>query len=119
LVRRDGSGLLSRSTLGAVLRYDRSLSREVLVRILAACEVSDAEHVEWMAVWEPSLGGRAPPHGHGCPAQGYRPPSPSAAALREVGEVLMPGAMAPASEIMGCKLTETTVERSDVLGRQR
>lgn len=52
LVRRDGSGLLSRSTLGAVLRYDRSLSREVLVRILAACEVSDAEHVEWMAAWE-------------------------------------------------------------------
>lgn len=31
----------------------------------------------------------------------------------------MPGAMAPASEIMGCKLTETTAERSDVLRCQR
>jgi hypothetical protein len=51
-VRRDGSGLLTRSTLGAVLRYDRSLSREVLGRILAACEVSDTEHVEWMSAWE-------------------------------------------------------------------
>lgn len=31
----------------------------------------------------------------------------------------MPGAIAPASEITGCKLTETTAERSDVLRCQR
>jgi hypothetical protein len=31
----------------------------------------------------------------------------------------MPGAMATVSEIMGCKLTETTAERSDVLRCQR
>jgi hypothetical protein len=52
LVRRDTSGLLSRSTLGAILRHDRSLSREVLAQILAACEVGDAERAGWMAAWE-------------------------------------------------------------------
>lgn len=52
LVRRDSSGLLSRSTLGAILRFDRSLSYEVLIQILALCEVGDAERAEWMVAWE-------------------------------------------------------------------
>jgi transcriptional regulator with XRE-family HTH domain len=52
LERRDSSGLLSRSTLGAIVRWDRSLSHEVLIQILKVCEVSDAERAEWMVAWE-------------------------------------------------------------------
>ena len=52
LVRCDGSGLLSRSTLGAILRYDRSLSYEVLVQILAVCDVDEADRAKWMVAWE-------------------------------------------------------------------
>lgn len=52
LIRRDTSGLLSRSTLGAVLRYDRSLSYEVLDQILLACKVGGSQRAEWIAAWE-------------------------------------------------------------------
>ena len=52
LVRRDASGHLTRSALGAILQFERSLSYEVLVQILGACEVSDAERTEWMTAWE-------------------------------------------------------------------
>lgn len=51
LVRRDRSGLLTRSTVGAILRSDRSLSDEVLTQILTICEVSGPERAEWIAAW--------------------------------------------------------------------
>jgi transcriptional regulator with XRE-family HTH domain len=52
LERRDGSGLLKRSTIGAILRYDRSLSYDVLVQVLTICGVGDKEWVAWMDAWE-------------------------------------------------------------------
>ena len=52
LVRYDSSGLLSRSTLGAILRCDRSLSYEVLIQILALRGVGDIERAEWMVALE-------------------------------------------------------------------
>ncbi len=52
LVRRDGSGQLTRQTVGAVLRRERTLSREVLARILIACEVSDDDRAAWLHGWE-------------------------------------------------------------------
>ena len=44
LVRKDRSGQLTRSTIGAILRHERSLSHDVLVRVLTICELSDMEH---------------------------------------------------------------------------
>jgi plasmid maintenance system antidote protein VapI len=52
LVRKDESGRLTRSTIGAILRHERSLSRDVLIRVLAACELSDKEREAWMDAWE-------------------------------------------------------------------
>jgi transcriptional regulator with XRE-family HTH domain len=52
LVSKDESGQLTRSTIGAILRRERSLSHEVLTRVLAACEVSDKEREAWMDLWE-------------------------------------------------------------------
>jgi hypothetical protein len=52
LIRRDESGLLTRSTTGAVKRHDRSLSYEVLVQVLTICGVSGGEWDEWMTAWE-------------------------------------------------------------------
>jgi hypothetical protein len=52
LVRKDESGQLTRSTIGAILRYERSLSRDVLIRVLTVCEFSDKEREAWMDAWE-------------------------------------------------------------------
>jgi Helix-turn-helix domain len=52
LVRKDESGQLTRSTIGAILRHERSLSHNVLIRVLAACELSDKEREAWMDAWE-------------------------------------------------------------------
>jgi len=52
LVRKDESGHLTRSTIGAILRHERSLSHDVLIRVLAACELSDKEREAWMDAWE-------------------------------------------------------------------
>jgi transcriptional regulator with XRE-family HTH domain len=52
LVRRDGSGQLTRQTVGAVLRRERTLSCEVLTRILAACEVGDDDRAAWLREWD-------------------------------------------------------------------
>ena len=52
LVRKDNSGQLTRSTIGAILRHERSLSHDVLIRVLTVCEVSDKEREAWMDAWE-------------------------------------------------------------------
>lgn len=52
LVRRDESGELTRSTIGAILRHERSLSHDVLIRVLTVCELSDKEREVWMDAWE-------------------------------------------------------------------
>jgi hypothetical protein len=52
LARRDTSGRLTRSTVGAILRYDRSLSYDVLEQVLIICDVSGAEREAWMDAWE-------------------------------------------------------------------
>ncbi|WP_197048649.1 helix-turn-helix domain-containing protein [Streptosporangium roseum] len=44
---------LKRSTLGAVLRGDRSLRRDTVIVIMRACQVSDLREVSgWLAAWE-------------------------------------------------------------------
>lgn len=52
LARRDTSGRLTRSTIGAILRYDRSLSYDVLDQVLVICGVSGVEREAWMDAWE-------------------------------------------------------------------
>jgi transcriptional regulator with XRE-family HTH domain len=52
VVRRDSTGMLRRSTVGAVLRGERSASREVTIAIVRACEVSEAAVAAWAAVWD-------------------------------------------------------------------
>jgi hypothetical protein len=52
LVRQDKSGQLTRSTVGAILRYQRSLSFDVLIQVLTVCGVSDKEREAWMDAWE-------------------------------------------------------------------
>jgi transcriptional regulator with XRE-family HTH domain len=52
LVRQDKSGQLTRSTIGAILRHDRSLSEDVLIRVLTVCELSEKERDAWMHTWE-------------------------------------------------------------------
>ena len=52
LVRRDDSGQLSRQTVGAVLRRERTLSEEVIAHIVAACGVSDDDSTAWLREWE-------------------------------------------------------------------
>ena len=52
LVRKDERGQLTRSTIGAILRHERSLSRDVLIRVLTVCELSDKEREAWMDAWE-------------------------------------------------------------------
>jgi transcriptional regulator with XRE-family HTH domain len=52
LARRDTSGRLTRSTIGAILRYERSLSHDVLDQVLIACGVSGIEREAWMDAWE-------------------------------------------------------------------
>jgi transcriptional regulator with XRE-family HTH domain len=52
LVRKDESGQLTRSTIGAILRHERSLSHDVLIRVLAVCELDDDERQAWMDAWE-------------------------------------------------------------------
>jgi hypothetical protein len=34
------------------LRRERSLSRDVLIRVLTVCELTDKEQEAWMRVWE-------------------------------------------------------------------
>lgn len=51
LVRR-ASGQLTRSTLGAVLRRERSLSREVLLSTLTACGLDESATAAWLAAWD-------------------------------------------------------------------
>ena len=52
LARRDASGRLTRSTIGAILRYERSLSYDVLDQVLVVCGVSGMEREAWMDAWE-------------------------------------------------------------------
>ena len=52
LVGQDKSGQLKRSTIGAILRHDRSLSQDVLIRVLTVCELSEKEQEAWMHAWE-------------------------------------------------------------------
>lgn len=52
LVRQDTNGQLTRSTIGAILRHERSLSYDVLIQVLTACGVSDKEREAWMDAWE-------------------------------------------------------------------
>jgi hypothetical protein len=52
LARRDTSGRLTRSTIGAILRHKRSLSYDVLDQVLIACGVSGIEREAWMDAWE-------------------------------------------------------------------
>jgi hypothetical protein len=52
LARRDTSGRLTRSMIGAILRYERSLSYDVLDQVLITCEVSGIEREAWMDAWE-------------------------------------------------------------------
>ncbi len=52
LARRDTSGRLTRSTIGAILRYERSLSYDVLDQVLIACDVSGMDREAWMDAWE-------------------------------------------------------------------
>ncbi|MCW2935801.1 MAG: family transcriptional regulator [Actinomycetia bacterium] len=52
LVRRDASGVLTRSTIDAIALLDRSLSEDVLVRALTICEVGERELADWMKAWE-------------------------------------------------------------------
>jgi hypothetical protein len=52
LVRRDTSGQLNRATIGAVLRRERSLSREVLHSAVVACGVDESAVAAWLAAWD-------------------------------------------------------------------
>jgi hypothetical protein len=52
LVLRDASGQLTRATIGAILRYERSLSYDVLIQVLTVCGVNDKEREAWMDAWE-------------------------------------------------------------------
>jgi Helix-turn-helix domain len=52
LVRRDETGLLRRSTVGAVLSMQRSARREVTIAIVRACGVRDAAIEHWAAAWD-------------------------------------------------------------------
>jgi hypothetical protein len=52
LVTRDESGILCRSTVGAVLRGQRSASREVTLAIVRACGVCHDATAEWATVWD-------------------------------------------------------------------
>jgi len=51
LVRRDPDGVLARSTIGAVLRLERSLSYETMIQVLRACELGDDAITAWQAHW--------------------------------------------------------------------
>jgi transcriptional regulator with XRE-family HTH domain len=52
LARADNSRRLTRSTIGAILRRERSLSYEVLDQVLVSCGVSGDEREAWMDAWE-------------------------------------------------------------------
>lgn len=52
LVRQDETGLLRRSTVGAVLRMQRSARRDITIAIVRACGVSDAAVDSWAAAWD-------------------------------------------------------------------
>jgi len=52
LAKKDTSGRLTRSTIGAILRYERSLSYDVLDQVLVTCGVSGVEREAWMDAWE-------------------------------------------------------------------
>ena len=52
LARRDTSGRLTRSTIGAILRHERSLSYDVLDQVLITCGISGMEREAWMDAWK-------------------------------------------------------------------
>ena len=52
LIAMDGSGILRRSTVGAVLRGQRSASREVTLAIVRACSVGDDASARWAMAWD-------------------------------------------------------------------
>lgn len=52
LVQRDETGLLRRSTIGAVLSMRRSARRDVMIAIVRACGVPDAAVEHWAAAWD-------------------------------------------------------------------
>jgi transcriptional regulator with XRE-family HTH domain len=51
LVRRDDRGSLRLSTVGAVLRGDRSARHDVVIAIVRACGVTDDAAIAWDAAW--------------------------------------------------------------------
>jgi transcriptional regulator with XRE-family HTH domain len=51
LVQRDQSGRLRRSTVGAVLRGERTAQRTVVIAIVRACGVSDTAAAAWATAW--------------------------------------------------------------------
>jgi transcriptional regulator with XRE-family HTH domain len=51
VVQRDLSGRLRRSTVGAVLRGERTAQRDVVVAIVRACGVSDTAVAAWATAW--------------------------------------------------------------------
>jgi transcriptional regulator with XRE-family HTH domain len=52
LVQRDQTGLLRRSTVGAILRVQRSAPRDVTIAIVRASGVPDAAAADWAAAWD-------------------------------------------------------------------
>ncbi|WP_046469449.1 helix-turn-helix domain-containing protein [Allosalinactinospora lopnorensis] len=51
LVRQDDSGILRRSTVGAILRWERSLRLEVTIALVQSCGVPEAAVDDWVAAW--------------------------------------------------------------------
>jgi len=51
LVRHDDSGVLTRSTVGAVLRGERSLAPQVLTQAVRACELDEEAMLAWQMEW--------------------------------------------------------------------
>jgi plasmid maintenance system antidote protein VapI len=52
LIRRDPTGTLRRSTVGAVLRGDRSADSDMAVAIVRACGVAEEAMASWRRAWE-------------------------------------------------------------------
>jgi hypothetical protein len=70
VVLRDQSGRLRRSTMGAVLRGERTAQREVVTAIVRACGVSDAAVDTWDDAWW-RLGRPYQEMRHRCRREGY------------------------------------------------
>lgn len=51
VVRRDRTGVLRRSTLGAVLRGERPARRDVVIAIVRACGLGESAVAGWHTAW--------------------------------------------------------------------